>query len=133
MTEASQAAERARQILLFAAVGGVNTLIDIAIFFFLTAVIGWHLVSANLIAFVVAATNSYLLNRFVTFAGPIRHRARQAILLFALVTSATAVVATLALWGLVYGGIPILIAKAIAVVISVVMNFLGTRQIVFSR
>ncbi len=56
-----------RQFLKFAIVGGANTVIHMGIYVLLTRVFDvWYLI-ANVLAFVVAATNSYIGNRYWTF------------------------------------------------------------------
>jgi putative flippase GtrA len=58
----------ARRISIFAVVGVVNTAVDIAFFALFTSVFGMGLVPANVLAFLVAIANSYILNRAVTFS-----------------------------------------------------------------
>lgn len=54
-------------LLRFGIVGGVNTLIDFAIFFSLVYFVGLGAVAANAISYLVAVVNSYLMNFLWTF------------------------------------------------------------------
>ncbi len=58
----------ARRISTFAVVGVVNTALDITCFAVFTMSLGIGLVWANVLAFLIAVTNSYILNRAVTFS-----------------------------------------------------------------
>jgi putative flippase GtrA len=52
----------------FGLVGVTNTAVDFAIFFTLYAIFEWNVVTANVLAFLAAVTNSYLLNKHWAFA-----------------------------------------------------------------
>ena len=52
----------------FAAVGVVNSLIDFAVFWVAVQYFGAPIVPANVLSWLVAVSNSYVLNSFVTFA-----------------------------------------------------------------
>ncbi|WP_278389889.1 GtrA family protein [Stutzerimonas kunmingensis] len=54
-------------LLRFGVVGGVNTLIDFAIFFSLVYFMGLGAVAANAISYLVAVVNSYFMNFIWTF------------------------------------------------------------------
>ncbi|MDP2801312.1 MAG: GtrA family protein [Phreatobacter sp.] len=56
-----------RRIVTFAAVGVVNTLVDIMAFLLLTRWFGVAALLANVASFSLGAANSYVLNRLVTF------------------------------------------------------------------
>jgi putative flippase GtrA len=60
--------QHARRFSLFASVGAINTLIDFASFLLLYDVVGLGVVPSNVAAFAIAVTNSYVLNRTLTFA-----------------------------------------------------------------
>jgi putative flippase GtrA len=56
-----------RQMVKFGLVGVFNTLVDLLAYIFFTRVIGWHYAVAATGAFVIAATFSFLINRYWTF------------------------------------------------------------------
>lgn len=60
--------EHARRIAIFAVVGLVNTTVDIACFALFNIGLGIRIVPANVLAFLIATINSYVLNRAVTFS-----------------------------------------------------------------
>ena len=53
----------------FAMVGVVNTVIDFSVFWTTARFLGWPLVPANVLAWLVAVSFSYAMNSFITF-GP---------------------------------------------------------------
>jgi putative flippase GtrA len=117
----------------FAVVGLANTGIDIALFAGLVWGMGWHVVPANLVAFAVAAFNSYVMNRLWTFAGAVRRPARHRFALFGAVTCGAAVAATAALWAMTSAGLPTPVAKILSVGVSISFNYVGMSRIVFVR
>src|SRR6266545_2963660 len=52
----------------FAMIGLVNTGIDFGVFTFTYYYLGWHIFVANPIAWLMAVSNSYVLNSMITFA-----------------------------------------------------------------
>lgn len=118
-------------ILRFAVVGVVNTGVDFGVFALLFYAAGLGLATANVIAFSVAVTNSYFLNKYWSFAGA-RPSGRPALQYAAFVVVSvlgmainTGIVVGLALW------LPAIIAKAAAAVVTPVWNFLCYRYLVF--
>lgn len=61
----------AKQFVTFAIVGVVNTIISFSTYAFFTRVVHLHPLVANLAAFIIAVTCSFLLNRRYTFRGSI--------------------------------------------------------------
>lgn len=122
-----------RRGVRFAAVGLFNTGIDLTLFSALVWIADWHVVPANLVAFSAAALNSYAMNRFWTFAGPVRRPLRHRIVLFAAVTCGSAVATTMALWAMTSAGLSALAAKLMSVGLSVALNYTGMSRAVFTR
>jgi len=60
---------RLREIGRFVVVGLINTGIDLAVFSVAFYGLGLHLITANTLAYSIATINSYLMNKFWTFAG----------------------------------------------------------------
>jgi putative flippase GtrA len=59
--------DHARRLSIFAGVGILNTLIDLACFAFFYECTGLGIIASNVLAFLAAATNSYVLNARLTF------------------------------------------------------------------
>ncbi len=56
-----------QRFVRFVLVGLLNTSIDFTLFFLFTHVAGWHYLLANVASFLLAAINSYFMNRRWTF------------------------------------------------------------------
>jgi len=129
------AAWHARAITLkaasFAVVGVVNTLVDYGVFLLAYYVIKLPLIPANVLAWAVAVTGSYVMNSFITFAAEsgrqLRWRAYGAFVASGIAgviaNTATLVVAS---WWL-----PVPVAKVIAILASFVINFSLSHFVVF--
>ena len=56
-----------KQFIKFGLIGLLNTFIDLIAYVFFTRVLFWHYLVAALLAFVIAATSSFILNSYWTF------------------------------------------------------------------
>ncbi len=56
-----------KQFIKFSLIGGFNTLVDLAVYVFFTRIVYWHYLSAAIMAFFLAASCSFLLNKYWTF------------------------------------------------------------------
>lgn len=116
----------------FGVVGAINTAIDFAVFFTLYSLFAVHLVIANVIAFLAAVTNSYLLNKFWSFnhldSGPMHWR--QFFLFATISVLALSVNTAILVIGEPY--LPILLLKIIGAVVVPLINFVGYRYVVFA-
>jgi len=121
------------QLARFALVGIVNTLIDVAVWAALYWLVGSPILIANSAGYAAGLLNSYVMNRLWTFrerrgtAGPGRF------LRFALVSLAGLGISNLTL-GLLVGvlpALPALPAKLLAVVATLLWNYLATLGFVF--
>jgi putative flippase GtrA len=115
----------------FALVGVVNTLIDFSVFWTSAKFLGWPLVPANVTAWLVAVTFSYVLNSFITF-GPesgrvLRWRDYGT---FAASGVAGMVASTATLFALSYV-MPLLAAKLLSILVSFAVNFSLSHFVVF--
>ena len=132
-----------RQVIIFGIIGVWNTLLDFGVFLFLTWVFGiepessWIL-AANTTSFTIAATNSYLLNKYFTFGSKkaVNHKEfglfvtvsiiglliNNAILSVVVQAGSTLTMPDIALSG---------IAKILATGGTMVSNFLGYKFLVF--
>ena len=121
----------ALKAISFALVGVVNTLIDFSIFWTAARFLGWPLVPANVSAWLVAVTFSYVLNSFITF-GPesgrvLRWRDYGT---FAASGVAGMVASTATLFVLSYI-LPLLAAKLLSILVSFAVNFSLSHFVVF--
>jgi putative flippase GtrA len=122
-----------RKASTFAAVGVINTLVDFGVFMAAWKVLGLPLVPANLIAWIVAVSGSYVLNSFITFAAESgRKLTWRAYLTFV----ASGVVGflgnTAVLWAASFF-VPVVLAKVFAIGASFVINFSLSHFVVFRR
>ena len=115
----------------FAMVGVVNTAIDFSVFWTTVHFLGWPLVPANVLAWLVAVSFSYVMNSFITFgpeSGRILRWRDYATFLASGVAGMVASTATL--FALSYV-MPVLVAKLISIAISFVVNFSLSHFVVF--
>ncbi len=115
----------------FALVGVVNTAVDFSVFWTAANFLGWPLVLANVVAWLVAVTFSYAMNSVITF-GPesgrvLRWRDYAS---FAASGVAGMVASTATLLALSYF-IPVLLAKLASILVSFVVNFSLSHFVVF--
>ena len=117
----------------FAVVGLINTFIDAAIFFLLLAYATPSLVIANVTAWFIANLGSYVMNSFTTFSAEtggklnLRHYAGFVGSGIVAVTASTIAVVIAAR----FVGLPVWVAKAIAILVSFAVNFSITHFVVF--
>lgn len=121
----------ALKAISFAMVGVVNTAIDFSIFWTTANFLGWPLVPANVLAWLVAVSFSYAMNSFITF-GPESGRTLRwrDYATFAASGVAGMVASTATLFALSYV-LPVLVAKLISIVVSFVVNFSLSHFVVF--
>jgi len=115
----------------FAMVGVVNTAIDFSVFWTTVHFLGWPLVPANVLAWLVAVSFSYAMNSFITF-GPESGRVLRWRDYATFLASGVAgmVASTATLFALSYV-MPVLAAKLISIAISFVVNFSLSHFVVF--
>jgi len=117
----------------FATIGVVNTLIDLGVFLIAYSVFALSLVPANVLAWLVAVSCSYVMNSFVTFARESGRKLRLrdygsfvASGIAGVVTNTTVLVIA-ALW------MPVLAAKLLAIAASFLVNFSLSHFVVFRQ
>lgn len=121
-----------RQFVKFSLVGGINTIIDLGMYVLLTRVADLYFVLAGTISFILAATNSYFLNRAWTFRDNSRNVPLQ-FLKFFLAGLTGLGLNTGTLFVLVrYAGIHDVVAKILAIVLVVAWNFSVNKFWVFT-
>lgn len=119
------------QFFRFCIVGGINTLVDIAVFSLLFYAASLPLLIANALGFGAGVLNSYLLNKKWTYRDTSPHSAKR-VSAFVLVALGGLAISTLTVWVMAAWVVP-LIAKLAACVTSLVWNFLMTRYVVFKK
>ena len=129
------AAWRERAVALkavsFALVGLVNTAVDATVFFLLLGFVTSSLVIANVTAWFVANTGSYVMNSYTTFSAEtggklrLKHYAGFVGSGIVAVTASTIAVVIAAEF------MPVWAAKAIAILVSFAVNFTITHFVVF--
>lgn len=115
----------------FAVVGVVNTFIDLGIFLAAYNLLQLPLIPANVLAWLVAVSGSYVMNSFITFAAEsgrqLRWRAYGAFVASGVagVITNTAILVVASYW------LPVLAAKLLAIAVSFVVNFSLSHFVVF--
>lgn len=121
----------ALKALSFALVGVVNTGIDFSVFWTMARYLAWPLVPANVFAWLVAVSFSYMMNSFITF-GPESGRVLRwrDYITFAASGVAGMVASTTVLYVLSYL-VPLAAAKLASILVSFAVNFSLSHFVVF--
>jgi putative flippase GtrA len=127
-----------RQVILmkatsFALVGVVNTGIDLAVFVFAYNFLHLALIPANVLAWFVAVSFSYVLNSTITFAAESGRKLRwrdYGVFAGSGVVGVVANTTTLVLASYV---VPVWLAKAMAIGVSFLVNFSMSHFVVFRK
>lgn len=127
----------AREAAKFGIVGGVNTVVNFAVFnaLVLTIFVNGQL-KATVIATVIAATSSYLMNRYWTYRDRPKSAMRREYLLFFLFNTTGLAIelgaVAAAKYGLgIHGLLALNIAKVVGVAVATVFRFWSYRTFVF--
>ena len=135
LLERLRAAWRERTVALkaisFAVVGLVNTAVDATIFFLLLAYVTPSLAIANITAWFIANTGSYVMNSFTTFSAETGGKLRLKDYAGFVGSGLIAVVATTTTVVLAANYLPVWAAKGVAILVSFVVNFSITHFVVF--
>ena len=129
---AERARSHARRLALFVGVGLTNTAVDMGAFICLYELVEFDVISSNVIAFLLAVMNSYVLNRLITFADqrvgsmPLRGLGR-----FLVVAGAAMIVSTAIVYMIAQFAHPV-IGKLVALVASTLINYIGCNRYVFT-
>lgn len=121
----------ALKALSFAFVGVINTAIDFSIFWTAATLFNWPLVPANVLAWIVAVSFSYVMNSFTTFGPESGHALRwRDYLTFVASGIAGMVSSTATVLALSYV-LPLLLAKLVSIAVSFAVNFSLSHFVVF--
>jgi len=124
-----------RAILLkagsFAVVGVVNTLIDLGIFLAAYNVLGLPLIPANVLAWLIAVSGSYVMNSYVTFAAESGRQLRWRSYGAFVASGVAGVIANTATLVIASNWLSVPAAKLLAIAASFVVNFSLSHFVVF--
>ena len=121
----------ALKALSFALVGLINTAVDAAIFFLLLGYVTSSLAIANVTAWFVANTGSYVMNSLTTFSAETGGRLRVKDYAGFVGSGLVAVTASTIAVVVAAQFMPVWAAKAIAILVSFAVNFSITHFVVF--
>ena len=120
------------QLIKFSVVGATGYIVNLSVFTALVKLGSVHYIPAAILAFCVAVTNNFLLNRHWTFSAGDGHAGFQAMRFFT-VSIAALLINLVALEALVSTtSLGELSAQAIAVAIAMPFNFLGNKLWTFA-
>ena len=117
--------------LSFATVGLINTVVDASIFFLLLAYATSSLIVANVAAWLVAVTGSYVMNSLTTFSAETKGQLRLKDYGGFVGTGLVAVIATTTTVVIAAQFMPVWAAKGMAVLVSFAVNFSINHLVVF--
>lgn len=117
----------------FGLIGCVNAAVDFAVFSLNHFYFGLPIVPANVIAWCVAVTNSYVLNSMVTFAAESGRRLNGRRYLTFAATQVGGLLANTATVFFASFFMPVLVAKVMAIGASFVVDFTLSHLVVFRR
>lgn len=117
-----------KQFIKFSLVGIINTLINLAIFLLLTEIFEVYYILSAVFAFLVAVTNSFVLNKIWTFKENLRLELGKKYLRFGLVSVSALLVNLFFLYIFTeVFGIYYIISQILAIGISLIINFIGNK------
>ena len=115
----------------FAVVGVVNTLVDLAIFLVAYNVFGLPLIPANVLAWLIAVSGSYVMNSFITFAAESGRQLRWRDYGAFVASGVAGVIANTTTLVVASYWMPVLAAKLLAIAASFAVNFSLSHFVVF--
>ncbi len=117
----------------FATVGVVNTLIDLCLFLLSLKFLTSSLIVANILAWSVAVTGSYVMNSFITFAAESGRRLNWRSYTAFVASQILGLLAATATLVLAANVMPVLYAKLLAIAVSFLVNFSISNFVVFRK
>ena len=131
LTDAWQRRAVSLKALSFATVGLINTAVDATVFFLMLGFVTSSLIVANVSAWLIAVTGSYVMNSFTTFSAETGGRLRLKDYAGFVGSGLVAVIATTTTVVLAANYLPVWAAKGVAILVSFVVNFSITHFVVF--
>ena len=117
--------------LSFALIGAVNTVIDLAVFLTAYNLVGLPLVPANVLAWLVAVSCSYVMNSFTTFAVESGRKLTLRSYVTFVASGIAGVIANTTVLVLASFWMPVIAAKLLAILVSFGVNFSLSHFVVF--
>ncbi len=118
----------------FALVGLIGTVINLLILYFLTEFFGIYYLFSAVVAFIVAASNNFILNKIWTFKEKIRDKILSKYVKFFSISITALLVNLFFLYIFTeFLGIYYMISQIIAIGIALIINFLGNKIWTFSK
>jgi putative flippase GtrA len=119
--------------LSFACIGVINTLIDLAVFLAAYNLLGFALIPANVLAWLVAVSASYVMNSFITFARESGRKLRWRDYAGFVASGIAGVIANTTALVIASYFVSVLAAKLLAILASFLVNFSLSHLVVFPR
>lgn len=120
------------QFIKFATIGAVGTLIHIAILFILTEFAGVYYMISAVIAFIVALTNNFFMNKFWAFKETSKGKNAKRYIIFTIIATIAFLVNITILYSVTeFLNVHYLISQVIAIAISLWINFFGSKKWAF--
>jgi putative flippase GtrA len=120
-----------RKAAIFAAIGTVNFAVDFGLFSFAYYRLGLPIITANVLAWSVAVSGSYVLNSLITFAAESGRQLRLKDYVTFVVSQVGGLMANTATVFVASFFMPVLLGKALAIGASFLVNFALTHFVVF--
>ena len=117
----------------FAAIGFVNTGIDFGVFTFTYYYLGWPIIAANPTAWLMAVSNSYVMNSMITFAAETGRRLSVKAYITFIFTQVGGLIANTTTVFILSQFMPAWMAKIPAIGASFVVDFTLSHLVVFRR
>jgi putative flippase GtrA len=117
----------------FAMIGVLNAAVDLAVFLTAYDIAGIPLVPANVLAWLVAVTFSYVMNTFITFGPESGRTLRLRDYLVFVLSGVAGVTATTITLVVLSHYVSVLVAKLLSIIVSFVINFSLSHFVVFRR
>jgi putative flippase GtrA len=120
--------ELIKQFFKFGIVGVLNTLINLFVLYLLTEIVGVYYLVSAVFAFLVAVTNSFILNKVWTFNEKLKYKAHSRYAKFFVISVFALLINLLILYtGVELFGFWYLFAQFIAICSNLIINFFGNK------
>lgn len=121
------------KMVSFGIIGLGNTVIDLAIFSFAYKVLGLPLIPANVLAWLVAVSGSYVMNTMITFRAESGRVLRRKDYVSFVASGILGVIATTTTLVVLSNFMPVIGAKLMSILAGFVVNFTMSHFVVFRR
>lgn len=119
------------KIFTFALVGVGNTLVDLGVFTLAYKVVGLPIIAANVVAWLVAVSGSYVLNTYTTFHAETGRVLRVRHYLSFIASGALGMIATTTALVLLSLYVHVMVAKLFSILVGFAVNFAMSNLVVF--